>query len=98
MMLVNSKAAIKRIPVGTRLRLIHSLVGPCNMGKKVYEIKSNCIVMENTDGPKAGKLSYLYLDTPGENVVATSKGFLISGEDEVTRQNHVRAEYIFEEI
>lgn len=90
---VNSKAALKRLPIGTRLRLVHSLIGPCNQGKEVFEVKSNCVIMRNTDGPKAGNLSHLYLD--GVSVVrATTKGFAlwdIDGDREI-----LAAEYEFE--
>lgn len=92
--IIDSKAALLRIPVGTRLRLVNSLMGPCDQGKQVKAIRSSSIVMENTDGPKAGRESYLYLES-GEWVEARIRGFAVMFKDQgVTR---LKTEYVFEE-
>lgn len=91
-MIIDSKAAIKRIPVGTRLILINSLLGPCNLPRTVIATTSNALQLRQDDkGPEA-RVSWLYLDQPMQ-VIPTGEnkdyGFrIITG-------GKICAEYVF---
>ncbi len=91
MLTVNTKAAIKRLPIGTRLYLVNTLVGPTRRLQEVAKVQSNAVAFTVLDGPKAGKLSWLYLDGEGQTVEATEKGF------RVMEEGHLAAEYEFPE-
>lgn len=69
---ITTKAQLKRLPVGHKLTLINSFMGPTNISRVIYEVKSNQIVMQLDNG----KLSYLYLDN-GDKLEPTPDGFLL---------------------
>lgn len=69
---IATKAQLKRLPVGHKLTLINSFMGPTNIPRRIHEVKSTQIVMQLDDG----KLSYLYLDN-GDKLEPTSDGFLL---------------------
>jgi hypothetical protein len=89
MMRINSKAAVKRIPVGTKLMLVHTLLGPTHSPREVVQVKSNHLVMRREDN----QLSYLYLDQTHETVEATERGFRIVLNEAGSKQ--IAAEYTF---
>lgn len=91
-MKINSIAAIKRIPIGTKLIVIHSLLGPCSSGRIVKKIRSKDVVMTiNDPGHKNnGQDSYLTLnDVRVEN---TGRGFRLINKDD----GETCVEYMFE--
>lgn len=66
MITIDSKAALKRIPVGTKLRLVRSLLGPCNKLRELHAVRSADLVFKVLDvgDKKYGQLSYLsFADT-----------------------------------
>jgi hypothetical protein len=85
-MIINTKAAIKRIPAGTKMALINSLLGPCNLPRTVIRATSNALILGQDD--KNDRESWLYLDRPME-VNATPNGFRL------TQSGSVIAEYTF---
>jgi hypothetical protein len=89
---VQSLADLKRLPIGTKLRLVHSLLGPVPeewQGRRVSRIQSNALVVEITSGPKAGVLSWLYFPK-AKDLHETPNGF------EVNEEGEVAARYEFE--
>jgi len=42
-------ADLKRIPVGTRLRLVRSFLGPCDKPREVAKVQSNSIALKQLD-------------------------------------------------
>lgn len=88
-MKIESKAAIKRLPIGTRLVLVNSLMGQCYIPRVIHEVKSNQILMKLDDG----RISHLYLDQTGEKVEATESGFRI-----LTDEGRIAVEYIVEAL
>jgi hypothetical protein len=58
-------ADLKRIPVGTRLRVVRSLMGPCDKLRVVHAVKSNAIQFTG-DGIKPGEVSWLYFPKASE--------------------------------
>lgn len=69
---VTKLADLKRIPVGARLRLVDSLMGPCSKDRVVHAVKSNAIVF--TDPNKPESRSWFYFPRASE-FEATSDGF-----------------------
>jgi hypothetical protein len=43
-------ADLKRIPVGTKLRLVHCLMGPCDKPREVLKVQTNAVVMLTPEG------------------------------------------------
>ena len=66
---INSVAAVKRLPIGTKLRLVNSLMGPCDRARTLKEVRSKDLVFIT----EKATLSYLFLT--GCRVVATETGF-----------------------
>ncbi len=75
---IKSIADVKRIPVGTRLFLVRSLLGEhAPKGRIVKQVRSNDIIMTVDDGSKkVGESSYL--DLRGVIVTATEEGFRLT--------------------
>ena len=85
MLKIDSKASLKRIPVGTKLALVNSLMGPCEpKPRTVKTVRSNDLIMATEKGD-----SYLGLST-GDKCVPTERGFRICN-----REGRICAEYIF---
>jgi hypothetical protein len=73
---VKTKAALKRLPIGTKMELIHSLFGPCEpQPRAIKRIQSNAIVFDLIKDGEC-KESYLYLDY---KLVPTENGFKLVG-------------------
>jgi len=88
---VRTVADLKRLPVGTLLRLVHCLMGPVpegRQGRRVARVKSNALVLEIMDGPKAGTESWLALPKAAD-LRETATGF------EVLEDGEVAASYEF---
>lgn len=90
---VDSVVAIRRLPIGTRLYLVASLMGPqAPVARVVKEIRSRDMVVTIDDPAHAkyGSVSYMHLS--GIRVEATEGGFRIfeKGSDRVC------SEYVFE--
>jgi len=66
---ITSLAALKRIPVGTRLRLIDSLIGPCDKPRTVKQVRSADIIMLTPEGTDS------YLTLKGVRLSPTENGF-----------------------
>ncbi len=97
-MIVNSKAAVSRIPVGTRLRCVYNAHGPCDSGRIVEKAsKTNlCMRIDDPNHPHHGERSWLTLK-PGETVEARDYGFVViipAG----PHNDEKRCEYRFEEV
>lgn len=78
MLKVNSKAALKRLPVGTKLRLVGKWgLRPEEQIKVVHIVTSNAIALMNSDG----RISWLGLDaidgTP-IRIIGTERGFRVA--------------------
>lgn len=82
---IKTKAELKRLPIGTDLILINSLMGPCHTPRKIFKVMSNQIVMELPDG----RTSHLYLDG-GVKLEPTPDGFLMRCTDD----ERIAAQYI----
>lgn len=85
--MLKSKADIKRLPIGTKLRLVHCLIGPTDKLRTIQQVRSNDILMLTEDG----KTSYLTL---GGEFKATEKGFQLW--ETTNRGKEIAAEYILE--
>lgn len=84
-------ADLKRIPVGTKLRLVECLTGPVAEGKQgrvVRKVQSNAMACEVEHRPGGG-LSWLYWPKASE-FRETADGFAIMEGDEVA------ARYVFD--
>lgn len=79
-----SIAAIKRLPVGTKLTLVNSLMGPCRKTRTVHRHQSNALTFT---GEGIESESYLHFNT-GDKVKETTKGFQI-----LDAEGHLMAEY-----
>lgn len=89
---VNSVAALKRIPPGTRLRVVSCLTGPCDAPRVFDRAQSNAVVMKTPEG----RNSWLYL-TKGLKVEPTERGFRVVDPD-CDGCGHVgHVEYVFDE-
>lgn len=76
---IDSVARLKRIPVGTKLYLVASLLGLHSpSARTVKQVRSASIVMrvDDIDSKNYGKDSYLSFPS-GTRVVATSRGFQV---------------------
>jgi hypothetical protein len=93
MLTIDSKAALKRIPVGTKLRLVCCLMGPCDRLRTVKAVRSNDLVMDTEKGD-----SYLTLNK-GDRCTPTEKGFRITNPEVKGNQGEplICAEYEFVE-
>lgn len=72
---IQTKAELKRLPIGTTLTLTNCLMGACNDSRTIKAIKSNKIVMQLPDGRE----SNCYLD----NCILkpTETGFELHGDE-----------------
>lgn len=71
----------RRLVPGTRLRLMNSLMGPCDKARKVE--KTNTVeFMLSGDGIQEGKLSHAYWPKKGA-LFETADGFEIYDEEEL---------------
>ena len=68
-MKITSIAELKRIPVGTRLRLVNSLIGPCDKPRTVKKVRSADIIMWTPEGTDS------YLTLKGVSLSPTENGF-----------------------
>lgn len=76
---VKTKAALKRLPIGTKMELISNLFGPCEpQPRAIKRFQSNAIVFDVIKDGEC-KESYLYLDDPGYKLVPTENGFKMVG-------------------
>ena len=92
-MKVTKLADLKRLPLGTKLRLTRSLLGPCNKLREVAKLQTNGMWFKQLDKPGDERLSWL--DFPkAKDFQVTDKGFdiLIDGRVEVTY------EYVNDEV
>lgn len=81
-------AALKKIAVGTRLRLVNCLMGPCDKLRIVAKVNSNSIQFTG-DGIQEGRTSYLYFPKSSQ-FRADDNGFTIF------EDNEIAAQYIFD--
>lgn len=51
---------LKRLPVGTKLRLVNCLMGPCDKAGTVVKVQSNAIAFSQDDRPGENRVSWLY--------------------------------------
>jgi hypothetical protein len=97
-MRIKTLADLKRIPIGTRLRLVKSLMGPTSKLRIVAKVQSNSIAFDGDD-IKPGHHSWLNLPKAAD-FEPTSNGFRIydtwdpGGPGE---RREIGAEYVFEE-
>jgi hypothetical protein len=84
-------ADLRRLPVGTRLYLVHSLLGPLDPPelRVLHEVRSADLLFTG-DGIREGRFSYLRLPRK-QDLVSTERGFRVMEEGEVA------AEYVFAE-
>jgi hypothetical protein len=76
---IDSVAKLKRLPVGTRLYVVASLLGPnAPTARVVKQVRSKDIVMlvDDPNSKNYGKVSYLSLPS-GTKVEATPNGFAV---------------------
>lgn len=82
---INSVAAVLRLPKGTKLRIIRSMLGPCPpTGRIVKEVHSRDVVMTVDDPTSNSKESWLYLK--GAKVEARPNGFVVMHDGEVSTE------------
>jgi superfamily II DNA or RNA helicase/predicted RNA methylase len=88
---IDSLAALKRLPLGTRLRLVRNHSGPMDSGRVLVEVKSKSIGLriDDPNDKRHGEVSW-YEFKPGFRVASRPDGFAILHHDQV----HV--EYRFE--
>ncbi len=67
-------ADLKRLPIGTKLRLVDCLTGPCNKPRVLAMVRATCLVFTCPD--RDGKFSYLTLPS-AKNFRETPDGFAI---------------------
>lgn len=79
---VTKLADLKRIPVGARLRLVDSLMGPCSTDRVVVAVKASAVVF--TDPAREGSRSHLHFPRASEFEV-TADGFACYSQDEDPR-------------
>lgn len=80
-------ADLKRIPIGTELKLVNCFMGKCDKKRIVAKVSSNA-VMFTGEGIAEGRVSYLYFPKASE-FKSDEKGFTIfEGE-------HLAAQYEF---
>lgn len=87
-MQVKTVADLKRLPIGTRLRLVHCLMGPCSK-LRVLERVNSVDLMFSGDGIAAGAVSHLPIPKASQ-FKPTGTGF------QVLEGTEVAAEYVFE--
>jgi hypothetical protein len=78
---IKTKADLKRLSVGTKLRLIHTLLGPTDKPREIAGVYSRAIAMKI----ESGELSYLHLTGQLE---PTEQGF------RMIEDGKIAAEYI----
>jgi len=80
---IDSVAALKRIPVGTKLQLVATVFGPCRpTGRIVKQIRTKDIVMTIDDATNKNNGADSYLAFPaGTKVTPTDKGFAVDDGD-----------------
>lgn len=78
---IKTKAELKRLPVGTKLQLIHTLLGPTKKIRVIKKVASNYLILTTEDN----KDSYLYLSGKFES---TKDGFRI------LEDSRIAAEYL----
>jgi hypothetical protein len=83
---ISTIAALKRLPVGTRLRLVNCLMGPTNKPRVIKQVRSRDILMDTPEG----QVSYLTLG--GVTIEATENGFKLFEKE----KHELCAEYVFE--
>ena len=92
---IDTVAALKRLPIGTKLKIIRSLMGPNPpSGRIVSRVQSNALVLK-VDDPASknnGNESYLWLPS-GTKVRPTEGGFQVLEPE----KGEVGAEYVFAE-
>ncbi|MEP7123119.1 MAG: SNF2-related protein, partial [Byssovorax sp.] len=90
-LLIDSMAALKRLPIGTRLRLVRNQQGPMDAPRVLVEVKSRSIGLRISDpsDKRHGQVSW-YTFEPGFQVEARPHGFAI------LQNGRVHVEYRFE--
>jgi hypothetical protein len=81
---IDSLAALKRLPLGTRLRLVRNHSGPMDSGRVLVEVQSKSIGLRIDDpsDKRHGEVSW-YEFKPGFRVAARPNGFAILHHDQV---------------
>jgi hypothetical protein len=93
-MKIRTLAELKRIPVGTRLRLVRTLMGPTDKPRVVAKVQANAIAFRTEDD----RLSWLNLPK-AKDFEPTEHGFRVwdtwdpGGPQE---RREIGAEYVFE--
>lgn len=75
---VDSYAALRKLPLGTEVTLIHNLRGPQSEKRKLVAVKTKTVVFEVLEGPNKGMESEMPLVVVGSLVESTPKGFRIT--------------------
>jgi len=93
-MRVNCLADLKRLPIGTKLRLVECLMGPVpeeKQGRILAKVQSNAVAFLTPKDNYQGHLSWLHLP-PAKQFVATSDGFTV-----LEDTGEVAARYVFDD-
>jgi superfamily II DNA or RNA helicase len=86
---IDSAAALRRIPVGTKLRLVQSLRGPENSGRIFHQARSADVAFLIDDPSKKNHGQISYLQLKGSRIERRPNGFaVIDG-------GRVMAQYVF---
>jgi hypothetical protein len=94
-MKIDSAAAIKRIPLGTRLYLIRSLKGPqAPSARIVKQVRSADVIVTIDDPTNKNHGRDSYMDLRGVRVEPREDGFALYEKE----ANEVCAEYRFHEV
>lgn len=84
---IKSVADVRRLPVGTRLRLVRSLLGPCRKLRTIVEVRSRDVVMRVDDPADRNYGGHSYLTFPkGTRVEPRIGGFAIIIDGEIANE------------
>lgn len=89
---IDSVAAIRRLPIGTKLRVTRCLLGKCDAKRTIIGVQSKSITLrvDDEDSKNFGQTSWLTFPT-GTKVHPLLNGFAVLVDGKVA------AEYVFED-
>ncbi len=85
-------ADVKRLPLGTQLRLVDCMLGPCDKLRTLKIKQSNAMAFEPAEKP--GSLSWLYFPK-ASNFQETADGFAFWEDDERNNTKILGARYVW---
>jgi hypothetical protein len=96
---IHTIAEVLRIPVGTRLRLVRSLLGPCDKRRTVIQAQSRGLILRvEDDGLAKGESSWLRF-SPGDKIEPRINGFavltFVDDAHDTSLRREIAAEYQF---